>query len=155
MVVTNYDETVKMPINEPALGKKKSQIEEYVEYYGGAGVQHIALNTSNILRAITVLRERGVVFLEPPKAYYTQLRARLKHSKVRIEEDLGDVEKLGILIDYDDNGYLLQLFTKPVQDRPTLFIEIIQRRNHSGFGAGNFKALFEAIEADQAERGNL
>ncbi|CAF1050450.1 unnamed protein product [Adineta ricciae] len=155
IVVSNEQETIKMPINEPASGSKKSQIQEYVDYYGSSGVQHIALNTSDILTSVTRLRERGTQFLEVPSAYYTDLRERLKHSKVQIVEDLSVIEKLHILIDYDDNGYLLQIFTKPVQDRPTLFFEIIQRRNHSGFGIGNFKALFEAIERDQAARGNL
>ncbi|CAD5120987.1 DgyrCDS9530 [Dimorphilus gyrociliatus] len=155
IVVTNYEETIKMPINEPAPGKRKSQIQEYVDYHGGAGVQHIALNTSNIVETITALRARGQHFLEVPDRYYTNLRERLKTSKVKIVEDLDVLQKLKILIDYDDNGYLLQLFTKNMQDRPTLFLEVIQRRNHQGFGAGNFKSLFEAIEADQAERGNL
>jgi len=155
IVVSNEQETVKMPINEPASGKKKSQIQEYVDYYGSSGVQHVALNTSDILTSVAKLRERGLQFLQVPAAYYTDLRERLKHSKIKIHEDLSVVEKLNILIDYDDNGYLLQIFTKPVEDRPTLFFEIIQRRNHSGFGIGNFKALFEAIERDQDARGNL
>ncbi|XP_055349250.1 4-hydroxyphenylpyruvate dioxygenase-like [Paramacrobiotus metropolitanus] len=155
IVVANYEETVKMPINEPAKGFKKSQIQEYVDYYGGAGVQHIALNTSDIIATITNLKARGLQFLEVPKSYYDNLRERLKSAKIKVTEDLDKLEKLKILIDYDDNGYLLQIFTKPVQDRPTLFFECIQRHNHSGFGAGNFKALFEAIEADQDARGNL
>lgn len=155
IVVSNEQETIKMPINEPASGEKKSQIQEFVDYYGSSGVQHIALNTSDIITAVSNLRERGTQFLEVPNAYYTDLRERLKHSKVKITEDLDTIEKLHILVDYDDNGYLLQIFTKPVEDRPTLFFEIIQRHNHSGFGIGNFKALFEAIERDQEARGNL
>jgi len=155
IVVANEQETVKMPINEPASGKKKSQIQEYVDYYGSSGVQHVALNTSDILTSVAKLRERGTQFLQVPSAYYTDLRERLKHSKVKIIEDLSMVEKLNILIDYDDNGYLLQIFTKPVEDRPTLFFEVIQRHNNNGFGVGNFKALFEAIERDQDARGNL
>jgi len=155
IVVSNEQETIKMPINEPASAKKKSQIQEYVDYYGSSGVQHIALNTSDILTSVANLCERGTQFLQVPSAYYTDLKERLKHSKVKITEDLSMVEKLNILVDYDDNGYLLQIFTKPVEDRPTLFFEIIQRHNHSGFGIGNFKALFEAIERDQEARGNL
>ncbi|KAL2092156.1 hypothetical protein ACEWY4_011954 [Coilia grayii] len=155
IVVANYEETVKMPINEPAMGKRKSQIQEYVEYYGGAGVQHIAMNTSDIIAAIRNLKARGMEFMSVPDTYYQQLREKLKHSKVRIAEDLAVLEELKILVDYDDNGYLLQIFTKPVQDRPTVFLEVIQRHNHQGFGAGNFKSLFEAIEADQNARGNL
>ncbi|XP_013413991.1 4-hydroxyphenylpyruvate dioxygenase [Lingula anatina] len=155
IVVSNYEETIKMPINEPAPGKRKSQIQEYVDYYGSAGVQHIALNTSDIISAVTNLRARGQVFLDIPKTYYTNLRNKLKKSKVKVKEDLDTLEKLKILVDYDDDGYLLQIFTKNVQDRPTVFLEVIQRNNHQGFGAGNFKSLFEAIEADQAERGNL
>lgn len=155
IVVTDYDEVVKMPINEPAKGLRKSQIQEYVEYHGGAGVQHVALNTDDILTSITALRQRGVEFLTIPKKYYTNLRERLKKSPVVVKEDLDKIEELGILVDFDDKGYLLQLFTKPVEDRPTLFLEIIQRRNLSGFGAGNFKALFESIEREQEARGNL
>ncbi|GIX81678.1 4-hydroxyphenylpyruvate dioxygenase [Caerostris darwini] len=155
IVVTNYEETIKMPINEPAPGKKKSQIQEYVDYYGGPGIQHIALNTKDIIKAISNLRSRGMEFLSIPDTYYTTLKEKLKSSKVKITEDMNQLQKLNILVDYDDNGYLLQIFTKPMQDRPTLFLEVIQRHNHQGFGAGNFKALFEAIELDQAERGNL
>lgn len=155
IVVANYEETVKMPINEPAKGKRKSQIQEYVEYYGGAGVQHIAMNTSNIITSIRNLKERGTEFMSVPDAYYDQLREKLKHSKVKIDENLDVLQELKILVDYDDKGYLLQIFTKPVQDRPTVFLEVIQRHNHQGFGAGNFKSLFEAIEADQRARGNL
>ncbi|XP_064095007.1 4-hydroxyphenylpyruvate dioxygenase-like [Macrobrachium nipponense] len=144
-----------MPLNEPATGLRKSQIQEYVDYYGGAGVQHIALNTQDIIASIRVLRERGMEFLRVPDTYYTALREKLKTSPVKIVEDMDILQQLSILVDYDDNGYLLQIFTKNMQDRPTVFLEVIQRHNHSGFGAGNFKALFEAIELDQAERGNL
>ncbi|XP_012257216.1 4-hydroxyphenylpyruvate dioxygenase [Athalia rosae] len=155
IVVTNWEETIKMPINEPAPGKKLSQIQEYVDYYGGAGVQHIALNTNDIISAIGNLRARGMEFLDVPDSYYDLLRNRLRNSRVQITEDLSILQKLKILIDYDDDGYLLQIFTKNMQDRPTLFIEVIQRHNHNGFGAGNFQALFEAIEFEQAKRGNL
>uniref|UniRef100_A0A8C8LWU4 4-hydroxyphenylpyruvate dioxygenase n=1 Tax=Oncorhynchus tshawytscha TaxID=74940 RepID=A0A8C8LWU4_ONCTS len=155
IVVANYEETVKMPINEPAMGKRKSQIQEYVEYYGGPGVQHIAMNTSDIITAIRNLKERGMEFMCVPDTYYQLLRKNLQQSQVRVTEDLDILEELKILVDFDDNGYLLQIFTKPVQDRPTVFLEVIQRHNHQGFGAGNFKALFEAIEADQNARGNL
>ncbi|XP_029028464.1 4-hydroxyphenylpyruvate dioxygenase [Betta splendens] len=155
IVVTNYEETIKMPINEPATGKKKSQIQEYVDYNGGPGVQHIALNTSNIIQTITNLRARGMEFLSAPDTYYETLRAKLKTAKITVKEDLDRLQELKILVDFDDKGYLLQIFTKPVQDRPTLFLEVIQRHNHFGFGAGNFKSLFEAIEKDQDARGNL
>ncbi|XP_030648393.1 4-hydroxyphenylpyruvate dioxygenase [Chanos chanos] len=155
IVVTNYEETIKMPINEPAPGKKKSQIQEYVDYNGGPGVQHIALNTSNIIQAIVNLRARGMEFLSAPDTYYDSLREKLKTAKIKVKEDLNTLQELKILVDFDDKGYLLQIFTKPVQDRPTLFLEVIQRNNHFGFGAGNFKSLFEAIEKDQDARGNL
>ncbi|RUS68886.1 hypothetical protein EGW08_023352, partial [Elysia chlorotica] len=155
IVVTNYEETIKMPINEPAPGKRKSQIQEFVDYYGGAGVQHIAIRTNDIIKTIDNLKARGQQFLDIPKTYYVTLREKLAKSKVTVTENLDEIERLNILIDFDDDGYLLQIFTKNMQDRPTLFYEVIQRHNHSGFGAGNFKALFEAIEADQAERGNL
>ncbi|CAD5213421.1 unnamed protein product [Bursaphelenchus okinawaensis] len=156
IVVTNYEETIKMPINEPAQGKKAvSQIQEYVDYYGGAGVQHIALNTTDIISAITALRARGMEFLRIPDSYYTNLKERLAQSQTKVAEDMDKLQKLQILVDFDENGYLLQIFSKPCQDRPTLFIEIIQRQNHQGFGAGNFKALFESIELEQNERGNL
>ncbi|KAL4223487.1 hypothetical protein ACF0H5_016958 [Mactra antiquata] len=155
IVVTNYEETIKMPINEPADGKRKSQIQEYVDYYGGAGVQHIAMNTDDIITTVSNLRARGQEFLTIPKTYYINLRERLKTSKVKVTEDLDVLEKLHILIDYDDNGYLLQIFTRNMQDRPTLFLEVIQRKNNNGFGVGNFKSLFEAIEMEQAQRGNL
>uniref|UniRef100_A0A9J8AZM4 4-hydroxyphenylpyruvate dioxygenase n=1 Tax=Cyprinus carpio carpio TaxID=630221 RepID=A0A9J8AZM4_CYPCA len=156
IVVANYEETVKMPINEPAMGKRKSQIQEYVEYYGSAGVQHIAMNTSDIITAIRNLKERGMEFMTVPDTYYQQLREKLKSSKQNVKIVLHCfIQELKILVDYDDNGYLLQIFTKPVQDRPTVFLEVIQRHNHQGFGAGNFKSLFQAIEADQNARGNL
>jgi len=155
IVVTDEKEAVKMPMNEPAPGKKKSQIQEYVEYHGGAGVQHVALNTKDIITSVSQLRARGVKFLQVPKSYYINLREKLAVAPIKVKEDLDTLEKLHILIDYDDKGYLLQIFTKPVEDRPTLFYEIIQRNNHHGFGAGNFKSLFEAIERDQEERGNL
>lgn len=155
IVVTNYEETIKMPINEPAKGMKISQIQEYVNYNGGPGVQHIALNTSNIIQAVVNLRARGMEFLSAPDVYYETLRENLKTAKIKVKEDLNRLQELKILVDYDDKGYLLQIFTKPVQDRPTLFLEVIQRNNHSGFGAGNFKSLFEAIEKAQEARGNL
>ncbi|KAI7813180.1 4-hydroxyphenylpyruvate dioxygenase [Triplophysa rosa] len=155
IVVTNYEETIKMPINEPAPGRKKSQIQEYIDYNGGPGVQHIALNTSDIIQAIVNLRARGLEFLCAPDSYYDTLRQKLKTAKIKVKEDLKILQELKILVDFDDKGYLLQIFTKPVQDRPTLFLEVIQRHNHFGFGAGNFKSLFEAIEKDQDARGNL
>ncbi|XP_036436407.1 4-hydroxyphenylpyruvate dioxygenase [Colossoma macropomum] len=155
IVVTNYEETIKMPINEPAPGKKKSQIQEYVDYNGGPGVQHIALNTSDIIQAIVNLKARGMEFLSAPDTYYDSLREKLKTAKIKVKEDLKTLQDLKILVDFDDKGYLLQIFTKPLQDRPTLFLEVIQRNNHFGFGAGNFKSLFEAIEKDQDARGNL
>jgi len=155
IVVADFDEVVKMPINEPAIGKRKSQIQEYVDYYYGAGVQHIALRTTSIIKTVTQLKKRGLEFLDIPKAYYTNLKENLKHSKITVKEDLEELEKLKILVDFDEKGYLLQIFTKPVEDRPTLFFEIIQRENHSGFGAGNFKSLFVSIEMEQEKRGNL
>lgn len=155
IVVTDYDENIKMPINEPAHGAKKSQIQEYVEYYGGAGVQHIALKTDDIISTVTNLRKRGLAFLEVPDTYWKTLRKRLEKSPIKVKEDLDLIQKLRILVDFDDKGYLLQIFTRPVQDRPTVFYEFIQRNNHQGFGAGNFKALFKAIEDAQKERGNL
>ncbi|KAL3314873.1 hypothetical protein Ciccas_006496 [Cichlidogyrus casuarinus] len=155
VVMSDFDETVKMPINEPAPGLRPSQIQEYVDFYGGAGVQHIALNTNDIIAAIENLRSRGMEFLQVPDTYYSALRENLKSAKIKVKEDMDTLQKLKILIDYDDDGYLLQIFTKNIQDRPTLFLEIIQRYNHNGFGAGNFKSLFEAIELEQAKRGNL
>lgn len=153
--MTDYDEVIKMPLNEPAPGSRKSQIQEYVDFYGGPGVQHIALNTPDILFSIAQLRARGVEFLTVPIEYYNSLRKRLLSSTIKIEEDLDLIEKLNILVDFDDQGYLLQIFTMPVEDRPTLFWEIIQRNNHNGFGIGNFKSLFEALELEQSKRGNL
>jgi 4-hydroxyphenylpyruvate dioxygenase len=157
IVMASPNNVVKMPINEPAPGKKKSQIEEYVDFYGGAGVQHIALRTNDIISAVSNLRARGVEFINVPETYYTTMRMRLKSDKRNwnLQEDFDTIQKLNILIDFDEGGYLLQLFTKPLMDRPTVFIEIIQRNDFDGFGAGNFKSLFEAIEREQAERGNL
>jgi len=155
IVVTDFDELIKMPVNEPAVGKRKSQIQEYVDYHGEAGVQHIALNTDDILTCVANLRSRGMDFLVAPKQYYQDVRKRLAKAPITVKESLDKIEELSLLIDFDDKSYLLQIFSKPVEDRPTLFYEVIQRRNHQGFGAGNFKALFEAIERDQAERGNL
>lgn len=155
IVMVDFDEKIKMPINEPAPGKRKSQIQEYVDYHAGAGVQHIALNTSNIIPQIEAMKARGVDFLEVPKSYYDNLRKAIPTMSITIKEDIDLLEKYRILIDYDDKGYLLQIFTKPVEDRPTLFFEFIQRNNHQGFGAGNFKSLFKAIEDEQALRGNL
>ncbi|CAH1137994.1 unnamed protein product, partial [Phyllotreta striolata] len=155
IVMANWEENIKMPINEPAPGKKKSQIQEFVEYYGGPGVQHIALNTQDIIKSVVNLKARGMEFMEIPDSYYDILRQQLKSSKVKINEAIDELQKHKILIDYDENGYLLQIFTKNVEDRPTLFLEIIQRRNHNGFGAGNFKTLFESIEIEQEKRGNL
>ena len=150
-VMSNGNGYVKFPINEPAEGKKKSQIEEYLEFYEDEGVQHLALATDDIVKTVTDLQNRGVEFLNVPTSYYKELTARVGH----IDEDLEPLEKLGILVDRDDEGYLLQIFTKPVEDRPTLFFEIIQRKGAKSFGAGNFKALFEAIEREQELRGNL
>lgn len=155
IVVTDYDETIKIPINEPANGIRKSQIQEYVDYYGGPGIQHVALNTSSIIDSVTALQARGLEFLKIPTTYYDHLRKRLAASNMHLDESLDTLQKLHILVDYDENGYLLQIFTKPIEDRPTLFYEIIQRHNHQGFGVGNFKSLFEAIEAEQALRGNI
>lgn len=155
IVVANFEETIRMPINEPAIGKRKSQIQEFVDYYGGPGVQHIALNTSDIIASIKNLKERGMEFMSVPSTYYQTLRENLKTAKIQVTENIDRLEELNILVDYDDKGYLLQIFTKPVQDRPTLFLEVIQRHNHQGFGAGNFKSLFKAIEDDQEARGNL
>ncbi len=150
-VVTNGNGYIKFPINEPAEGKRKSQIEEYLDFYHGAGVQHIAIATDNILHTVAELRKRGVEFLHVPDEYYDDVPNRVGE----IQEDLEAVKKLNILVDRDEDGYLLQIFTKPVQDRPTLFFEIIQRMGAHSFGKGNFKALFEAIEREQDRRGNL
>lgn len=155
IVMSSPNDIVKMPINEPAEGKKQSQIEEYVDFYDGAGVQHIALLTDDIISAITNLRARGVEFIKVPETYYESTWQRLKKAGVTPKEAWEDIKRLDILIDFDEGGYLLQLFTKHLMDRPTVFIEIIQRNNFSGFGAGNFKSLFEAIEREQALRGNL
>ena len=150
-VMSNGNGYVKFPINEPAEGKKKSQVEEYLEFYNGEGVQHVAMATNNIIETVTELRSRGVEFLSVPASYYKEVLGRVG----QIDEDLKPLSELGILIDRDDEGYLLQIFTKPVQDRPTLFFEIIQRKGAKSFGKGNFKALFEAIEREQGLRGNL
>jgi len=155
IVMASPNNVVKMPINEPAKGKKQSQIEEYVDFYGGAGVQHIALRTDNIIRDITNLKARGVEFIKVPETYYDSMQLRLKRQGMVLNEDFETLKSLDILIDFDEGGYLLQLFTKHLMDRPTVFIEIIQRNNFSGFGAGNFKSLFEAIEREQELRGNL
>lgn len=150
-VMSNGNGRVKFPINEPAEGKKKSQIEEYLDFYRGPGVQHVAIATNNIIETVTELQNRGVEFLKVPGSYYDTLLDRVGH----IDEDLLPLKQLGILVDRDDEGYLLQIFTKPVQDRPTVFFEIIQRKGAKSFGKGNFKALFESIEREQALRGNL
>jgi 4-hydroxyphenylpyruvate dioxygenase len=150
-VMSSGNGYVKFPINEPAEGKKKSQVEEYLEFYVGEGVQHVALATADIVKTVTELKRRGVEFLQVPTSYYDDLLDRVG----TIDEDLEPLKNLGILVDRDDEGYLLQLFSKPVQDRPTLFFEIIQRKGAKSFGKGNFKALFEAIEREQAQRGNL
>lgn len=150
-VVSNGNGYIKFPINEPAQGKKKSQIEEYLEFYRGPGVQHIAVATDDIIHTVSELRRRGIEFLHVPDTYYDDV----PHRVGKIEEDLKELKKLNILVDRDDEGYLLQIFTKPVQDRPTLFFEIIERNGAKSFGKGNFKALFESIEREQALRGNL
>jgi 4-hydroxyphenylpyruvate dioxygenase len=152
-VVANGSRKIKFPINEPAEGKKKSQIDEYLEFYGGPGVQHIALATSDILAAVDEMRARGVEFLEAPDAYYEdpELRERIGEVRVPIEE----LQARRVLVDRDEDGYMLQIFTKPQQDRPTMFYEIIERHGSLSFGKGNFKALFEALEKEQAKRGNL
>ena len=150
-VMSNGNGYVKFPINEPAEGKKKSQVEEYLDFYGGEGVQHCALATNDIVRTVTDLQSRGVEFLKIPASYYETVLDRVGH----IDEDLAPLQQLGILIDRDEEGYLLQIFSKPVEDRPTLFFEIIQRKGAKSFGKGNFKALFEALEKEQDARGNL
>ena len=155
-VMSNGNGRIKFPINEPAEGKKRSQIEEYLDFYESAGVQHIAVATDNIIQTVTQMRQRGVEFLSaPPHNYYEEIPARLGEHFHNLKEDIATLEKLGILIDADEEGYLLQIFTQPVQDRPTLFFEIIQRMGAKGFGAGNFKALFESIEREQEKRGTL
>jgi len=150
-VMSNGNGFVKFPINEPAEGKKKSQVEEYLDYYDGEGCQHVALATENIVKTVTDLQSRGIEFLKVPTSYYDELMERVGH----IDEDLAPLKELGILVDRDEEGYLLQIFTKPIEDRPTLFFEIIQRKGAKSFGKGNFKALFEAIEREQDLRGNL
>ncbi len=150
-VMANGNDRVKFPINEPAEGKKKSQIEEYLDFYQGPGIQHIALATDDIIESVTRLRAQGIQFLKVPSSYYEQLEGRVG----KIDEPVSDLSALGILVDRDDEGYMLQIFTKPVEDRPTLFYEIIQRKGSRSFGKGNFKALFEAIEREQELRGNL
>ena len=150
-VMSNGNGYVKFPINEPAEGKKKSQVEEYLDFYNGEGVQHVAIATNDIVSTVTQLRDRGVEFLRVPSTYYDDLLDRVG----KIDEDLEPLKELGILVDRDNEGYLLQLFSKPVEDRPTLFFEIIQRKGAKSFGKGNFKALFEALEREQDARGNL
>jgi 4-hydroxyphenylpyruvate dioxygenase len=150
-VMSNGNERVKFPINEPAEGKRKSQIEEYLDYYHGPGVQHIAMATDSIIDTVATMRQNGVEFLRVPNTYYEDLEARVG----KIDEPISELQKLGVLVDRDDEGYMLQLFTRPVEDRPTLFYEVIQRKGSRSFGKGNFKALFEAIEREQARRGNL
>jgi len=152
-VVASGNHRVKFPLNEPAIAKKKSQIDEYLEFYRGPGAQHLALATEDILATVDHLRERGVQFLATPESYYTDpaLRARIGEVRVPIEE----LQSRGILVDRDEDGYLLQIFTKPIGDRPTVFFELIERHGSLGFGKGNFQALFEAIEREQAKRGNF
>lgn len=152
-VMANGNGRVKFPINEPAEGKKKSQIEEYLDYYMTPGVQHLALATGDIIKTVRELKARGIEFLRVPQAYYDILPERI--ANVGVKEDLTVIEELGILVDYDDEGYLLQIFSRPLQDRPTMFIEVIERHGSRGFGKGNFKALFEALEMEQELRGNL
>jgi 4-hydroxyphenylpyruvate dioxygenase len=150
-VMANGNGRVKFPLNEPAEGRRKSQIEEYLEFHHGPGVQHIAMATNDIVHTVSRMQAQGIEFLRVPHSYYAQLQARTGI----IDEPIEELEKLGILVDRDDEGYMLQIFTRPVEDRPTLFFEIIQRKGSRSFGKGNFKALFEAIEREQADRGNL
>lgn len=155
-VMSNGNGRIKFPINEPAKAAKKSQIEEYLDFYEGSGVQHLAVATDDIIGAVAQLKARGVEFLPPPpQAYYDDIPRRLGEHKDMMKEDINELQKLSILVDADEEGYLLQIFTKPIEDRPTLFFEIIQRMGARGFGAGNFKALFESIEREQANRGTL
>ena len=149
--MANDNEKIKMPINEPAKGLKKSQIQEFIEFYDGPGIQLIAMSSRNIIETVKKLKANGVEFLPTPKSYYDDLKKRIKG----VDEDIDTLSELGILLDSDDNGYMLQIFTRPIQDRPTLFYEIIQRKGSQSFGKGNFKALFESIERDQLKRGNL
>ena len=155
-VMSNGNGRIKFPINEPAKGNKRSQIEEYIDFYEGSGVQHLALATDDIIKTVSELRARGIEFLPPPpQAYYDEIPTRLGAHREAMKEDIQQLQKLSILVDADEDGYLLQIFTKPLEDRPTLFFEIIQRMGAKGFGAGNFKALFESIEREQANRGTL
>ncbi len=150
-VMANSNMRIKFPINEPAAGKKKSQVEEYIDFYCGAGVQHVAMATDNIVETVIALHDRGVEFLQVPEIYYQTLKDRIG----KIDENIDPLKELGILVDRDEDGYLLQIFSKPVEDRPTVFFEIIQRKGAKSFGKGNFKALFEAIELEQSKRGTL
>lgn len=155
-VMSNGNGRIKFPINEPAKGKKRSQIEEYLDFYEDSGVQHIAVATDDIIKTVSQLKARGVEFLPPPpQSYYDDIPRRLGEHKSMMKEDMNELQRLSIMVDADEEGYLLQIFTKPVEDRPTLFFEIIQRMGARGFGAGNFKALFESIEREQANRGTL
>ncbi len=155
-VMSNGNGRIKFPINEPAKGNKRSQIEEYLDFYEGAGVQHIAIATDDIISTVRALKERGIEFLSaPPHEYYAAIPERLGEHMKMMHEDLKAIEQLAIMVDADEDGYLLQIFTKPIEDRPTLFFEIIQRMGAKGFGAGNFKALFESIEREQEKRGTL
>lgn len=154
VVIASRNEVIKMPFNEPAPGLKKSQIEEFIEYYGSAGVQHVAFRTNDIVQCVFSLVQRGTEFIRVPSTYYKEMSLKLKAAGMGLQEDIAALERLNILIDFDQGGYLLQTFTKPLGDRPTVFLEFIQRRNFDGFGAGNFRALFEAIEREQIERGN-
>ena len=151
VVMANDSEIVKIPINEPADGLKKSQIQEFIDYYGTAGVQHLALSTRDIISTVKIMHTNGVDFLPTPPSYYENLTKRVGP----IDEDIETLARLGILVDVDENGYMLQIFTKPIQDRPTLFFEIIQRKGSNSFGKGNFRSLFKSIEQEQKRRGNL
>jgi 4-hydroxyphenylpyruvate dioxygenase len=151
IVMSDDSYSVKFPINEPAPGRRKSQIDEYLEWYGGPGAQHIALQTKDVLYTVDRLQQNGIEFLRVPDSYYELIPERIGH----LDEPLDEIRRLGILVDKDEEGYLLQIFSKPVEDRPTVFFEVIQRKGSRGFGKGNFKALFEAIELEQAKRGNL
>jgi len=150
-VVQNGTGRIKFPLNEPAQSRRKSQIEEFLQFHGGPGVQHIAMATADIIATVSTLRRQGVDFLRVPNTYYDDLLTRIGP----IDEPIDELRQLGILVDRDDEGYMLQIFTRPVEDRPTLFYEVIQRKGSRSFGKGNFKALFEAIEREQARRGNL
>jgi 4-hydroxyphenylpyruvate dioxygenase len=149
--MANDNEIIKIPINEPAPGLKKSQIQEFIDYYQDSGIQHMALSTKDIIATVKTMRKNGVEFLKTPKSYYNNLSDRVGD----IDENIETLSELGILVDRDENGYMLQIFTSPIQDRPTLFLEIIQRKGSNSFGKGNFKALFESIEKEQEKRGNL